>query len=108
MTITMHPSKPFSNGMEYEFFLENFCHRCMKHKEREDGFCAFVEDGGCSIENAMEDARFDPENFPCVDIVMLKDGDEVKYFNICRSFESRDKGLMNSYRKLFNDKQEEE
>ena len=58
MSIVIKPSTPFSNGMSYEFFLENFCHRCKKHKTDENGFCAFIEDGGCPIENAMEDARF--------------------------------------------------
>lgn len=53
------PSKPFSNGTEYEVFKYNFCEDCKKHKIREDGFPALPEDGGCPIEDAMENARFD-------------------------------------------------
>ena len=96
------PSKPFSNGMSYEFFLECFCWRCKKHKEREDGFCAFVEQGGCPIENAMEDARFGSA-FPSEDIVQINRDGKTIYWNVCKSFETDDADIMDAFRALFTD-----
>lgn len=96
------PSMPFSSGTEYEIFLDNFCYRCKKHKIREDGFCAFVEQGGCSIENAMEDARFGSP-FPSDDIVKIVEDGKIVNWHICKSFETDDKGLMKAYKKLFAD-----
>lgn len=101
------PSIPFSNGMSYEFFLENFCYRCKKHKVNDDGFCAFVEQGGCPIENAMEDARFGSP-FPSEDIVRIVEDDKTIYWNICKSFETDDKNLMKAYQKLFSDMRKED
>lgn len=99
--MNIKPSKPFSSGTEFEVFLENFCYRCKKHKVREDGFCAYVDQGGCNIENAMEDARFDISLFPRNDIVMLEENGEVLRWNICTKFESDDFDLMEKYRSLF-------
>ena len=99
--MNIKPSKPFSSGTEFEIFLENFCYRCKKHKVREDGFCAYVDQGGCNIENAMEDARFDISLFPRNDIVMLEENGEVLRWNICTKFESDDFDLMEKYRSLF-------
>ena len=96
------PSSPFSNGTEYEIFLDNFCYRCKKHKTREDGFCAFVEQGGCPIENAMEDARFGSP-FPSEDIVRIIEDGETKYWNVCKAFETDDADLMKSFQALFDD-----
>ena len=96
------PSSPFSSGTEYQIFLDNFCYRCKKHKKREDGFCAFVEQGGCPIENAMEDARFGSP-FPSEDIVKIVENGKIVNWNICKSFETDDKGLMKAYKKLFAD-----
>lgn len=98
----LKPSTPFSNGMEYEFFLENFCYRCKKHKINEDGFCAFVEQGGCPIENAMEDARFDVSRFPSEEIVRIEEDGDVKCWNVCKAFETDDVALMGAYKRLFN------
>ena len=70
------PSKPFSNGTEYEVFKYNFCEDCIKHKLREDGFPAFPEDGGCPIEDAMENARFDISQFPSEYIRELTDAND--------------------------------
>lgn len=96
------PSSPFSNGMSYEFFLEQFCYRCKKHKVDKSGFCAFVADRGCPIENAMEDARFGYD-FPSNDIVKIIEDGEVLYWNVCKAFETDDKDLMESFQKLFTD-----
>ena len=97
----LKPSKPFANGTEYEFFLESFCYRCKKHKVDEDGFCAFIADGGCPIENAMEDARFGYD-FPSKDILQLEENGKVEYWHICKAFDSDDADLMKAYKRLFD------
>lgn len=92
----LRPSKPFSNGTEYEIFLDNFCYRCKKHKENDEGFCAFVSEGGCPIENAMEDARFgDP--FPSEDIVQVETEDTIVAWHACTKFDTDDADLMRRY-----------
>lgn len=97
------PSKPFPNGLSYEFFLESFCYRCKKHKVDKNGFCAFVADGGCHIENAMEDARFGYD-FPSEDIVQIMEDDKTIYWNVCKSFETDDVEVMKLYKDIFADK----
>lgn len=96
------PSSPFSNGTEYEIFFDNFCYRCKKHKVDKNGFCAFIADGGCPIENAMEDARFGYD-FPSEDIVRIIEDGETKYWNVCKAFETDDANLMKSFQALFDD-----
>ena len=100
------PSIPFANGMSYEFFLESFCYRCKKHKVDKNGFCAFIADGGCPIENAMEDARFGYD-FPSEDIVRIIENGETKYWNVCKAFETDDADIMKSFQELFTDHQTE-
>ena len=80
--ITYKIAHIFSSGTEYEIFKDNFCENCIHHKIREDGFCEFVENGGCPIENAMEDARFDSSKFPNV-LLQIWDGDECRCWNYC-------------------------
>lgn len=58
------PSKPFSNGTEYEDFRYQFCERCLHYVMRKDGFPELPENGGCRILDAMENARFDIKQFP--------------------------------------------
>ena len=37
----------FSSGTEYEIFRDNYCDNgCAFHKENEDGFAEFIENGG--------------------------------------------------------------
>ena len=103
MMAELKPSKPFSNGTEYEIFLDNFCYRCKKHKEREDGFCAFIEEGGCPIENAMEDARFDISLFPCNEIVQVYENGEIKHWHVCKKFGTNDVALMSAYKHLIEE-----
>lgn len=43
----------FSNGMEYECFVEHNCERCTRFRK-----------GKCKIFNACEQARFDKSKFP--------------------------------------------
>lgn len=86
------PSKPFSNGTEYEIFKYNYCERCRKHKVREeDGFPEFPENGGCKIEDAMENARFDISLFPNNKIRQIEDeyGRTIKWHD-CIDFERKE------------------
>lgn len=83
-----YPSKPFSNGTEYEIFKYNYCEVCRNHKARKDGFTAFVEDGGCPIENAMEDARFDISKFPNKMIREIRNDSKVLKYHHCLKFEA--------------------
>jgi len=87
------PSTPFSNGTEYEVFLDNFCYRCMNYKEREnDGFPEFPEKGGCPILDAMENARFDESLFPSHWVRYLRDAtdDHVIAWHYCIRFNHKD------------------
>ena len=63
---------------------------------------AFVADGGCPIENAMEDARFG-NPFPSEDIVRIIEDGKTKYWNVCKSFETDDADIMKSFQALFDD-----
>ena len=103
--IDIEPSKPFSNGMSYELFLEIFCYRCKKHKTNKRGFCAFVEEGGCPIENAMEDARFGYD-FPSNEVVQINKDGKPLYWNVCKQFETDDAKIMTKYKALFEDNAE--
>ena len=51
--IKIKPSKPFSNGTSYEFFVENFCYRCKHGKINENGFAEYPEKGGCKVWDSM-------------------------------------------------------
>ena len=85
------PSKPFSSGTEYEFFLETHCYQCKKYKENEHGFPKYPESGGCIILDAMECARFDTDKFPSDKIVRVFDDDEnVIEWHKCLEFESEE------------------
>ncbi|MDO5845100.1 MAG: hypothetical protein Q4Q53_08155 [Methanocorpusculum sp.] len=104
--LTEAPSKAFSNGMEYEFFLENFCERCDKGTTTIEGFAEFPENGGCPIWDALENARVGGE-FPSKDIVhLLKADGKVKYWNVCKQFTSKDESLMEAYHGLFEEEQD--
>ena len=58
------PSKPFSNGSEYEWFCEQYCERCSSLKIWDDGFPALKEEGGCPIRDEIENARYDISRYP--------------------------------------------
>ena len=51
----------FSNGSEYEWFLETKCFKCSRYRQ-----------GYCRIYNACEDARFDESRFPYSDLMDFK------------------------------------
>lgn len=93
------PSKPFSSGTEYEIFKYNFCEICRKHKVRKDGFPAFPEDGGCPVEDAMENARFDISLFPSENIRELRDAKDntVIAWHYCNRFHAFDEKKQFSY-----------
>lgn len=101
--IEVKPSKPFPNGMGYEYFLETFCYRCNKHKTDKDGFCASVEEGGCRIENAMEDAMFELSRFPSNEIVCIIQDGQVDYWNVCKEFVTHEPELMEKFLNLFRE-----
>ena len=67
------PSEPFSSGTEYECFKYSWCEKCRNYKEREDGFPALVENGGCPTLDAMEYARLNIGHFPSDDVRELRD-----------------------------------
>lgn len=70
----------FSSETEYEIFRDNYCDNdCVFHKERQDGFVEFTDDGGCPIEDRCESARFDEKAFPNVLLEIWKDGKPVKF-----------------------------
>ena len=105
MSVVIKPSKPFSNGTEYEVFLSNFCHRCKHGIVSEEGFAEYPENGGCKIWDAMENARFDTSLFPCNDVVQLERNGEVKHWNVCKCFETDNTAVMERYKSLFEDTQ---
>ena len=82
-------SKPFSSGTEYEVFLYNWCENCNHYKVRDDGFPEFPEQGGCPVLDAMENARFNIDEFPKKDVVEEIDDDgNVVRWHYCTRFES--------------------
>lgn len=95
----LKPGEPFPNGTSYEIFLDNFCYRCKKHKEDERGFCAYVEEGGGPIENAIEEARFG-NPFPSDDIVQVENEVAILAWHACSKFETDDTDLMKEYNKM--------
>lgn len=85
------PSKPFSNGTEYENFMYYFCYRCKKGVINNDGFPEYPENGGCAIWDAMENARFDIAQWPANKIVEGEKG-SYRYWHLCTEFdETEDK-----------------
>lgn len=100
MSIEIKPSHIFPNGTSYEIFLDNFCYRC---KHGEIGFAEYPENGGCKIWDAIEDARFEKSLFPCNDIVQIENETCIKYWHVCKSFETDDAELMAKYRELFEE-----
>lgn len=103
MPITTKPSKPFSNGTEYEVFQENFCERCKHGKTNEDGLPLFISEGGCKIWHVLEMARLHVLRFPSEYILEIWDGNEPKYRHVCKSFETDDPEIMEAYRQLFKE-----
>lgn len=79
------PSKPFSNGTEYEVFNELRCCNCKHYVDWEKG-------KPCPIEDAISKAYIDPKFFPKKEIVDEYDDNGKcvdKY--ICLKFE-KEKG----------------
>lgn len=55
----------FSNGTEYQMFIETHCGRCEKYIEIDD-----IGNTSCKIETAMSRACMDEDKFPYSDITM--------------------------------------
>ena len=53
MSDTIPCTRMFSNGMEYEWFIEHNCERCTRFRK-----------GRCKVFTACERARFDDKAFP--------------------------------------------
>ena len=87
------PSKPFPNGMTYDFFLDNFCGLCKKYKADSHGMPL---PGNCSTEEALAQMVFGLGKWPDDDIVQVGD-----MHHICLHFESEDAELMTQYRAIF-------
>lgn len=49
-------SKPFSNGTEYHWFLDNYCYQCYRYHEDEEGF---PTKNSCKVEKAIALYQFD-------------------------------------------------
>ena len=96
-------SRAFSNGTEYEWFCEQYCDRCKHYKERDDGFPAFVEDGGCPIRDKVEYARLG-EPFPsdCFADLFEPNGNAIA-FNVCRHFWANNDEEQFAYFRMFKD-----
>ena len=103
MSVVIKPSKPFSNCTEYEIFLCNFCYRCKHGIIGEEGYAEFPENGGCKIWDALENARFDLDVFPCDDVVQITKDGYFPIWHACKSFESDDETIMREYKKMFED-----
>ena len=99
--IETKPSKPFSNGTEYECFLESFCYRCKKGILSDEGWAELPDKGGCPIWDNMENARLVQGVFPSNDVVSIYENGKIKYFNVCKCFESDNADLMEAYKKIF-------
>lgn len=91
-------SKPFSNGMEYEFFKETWCECCTHCKYRDDVFPEFPEKGGCEVLDAMENARFDESKWPANEVIEERDEEgNIKYWHKCTKFMRRKKAEWNNH-----------
>ncbi len=83
-------SKPFSSGMDYEFFLENWCEKCTHFKLHNGLFPEYPEDGGCPVLDAIEIAKIDLSKFPSKDVIEERDEDgNVLYWHKCTKFKRR-------------------
>ena len=50
MSVKIKPSRPFSNGIEYLIFHEDYCERRTKHKVDSDGM---ARKGNCKVEDII-------------------------------------------------------
>lgn len=72
MPETIPCTRMFSNGTEYEWFIETQCANCKRFRK-----------GRCRVYNACEDARFDSSRFPYDDLLDYAEGYAGK---LCRHF----------------------
>lgn len=86
---------------------------CGKDREEADAKAAEAwnrraepENGGCKIWDALECARFDKSLFPASDLAQIEADGKVKYWHICKGFETDNQDLMNAYRALFGEGEE--
>lgn len=98
MAKTYVRSKPFPNGMTYQWWMEQFCHRCKKYQADAGGQPV---EGACATESAVATSYFDLEKWPGDDVV-----ETPRATWACRHFESDDEELMRAYRELFKEAEE--
>ena len=96
-------SKPFSNGADYEWFCEQYCDRCRRYKEPDDGFPAMVKNESCPIRDKVDKARFG-EPFPsdCFADLFTPEGKAIA-FNVCRHFFTENEDELFQYFQMFAD-----
>lgn len=94
------PGTVFSNGTEYEVFNEAFCCRCNKYKLDADGWPLSPSNGGCAIWDNIESAALGYP-FPSEDVVSIKHDGKIKYWHVCRGFDTDDEEIKRSYLDLF-------
>ncbi len=91
MNELFQPSKPFSNGTEYEVFLDNFCCRCTKYKTDKNNKTEW-----CPTAYALECARWDENKWPSEKLIRF-----AGYYHLCLGFQNGDADLMKRYNNLF-------
>lgn len=84
----------FSNGVEYMSFLISFCERCSKYKRNAES-----KEESCPIEWKISEVSItgNIEDFPYDDLKPINNMSRYA----CKSFQTDDKALMNSYKKMF-------
>lgn len=68
--IKVHDVTTFSNGTEYQLFIEKNCDRCRKFVPWEE---ATAEKPECKIEAGLSEAQWDPDRWPSGKIKMNQD-----------------------------------
>ena len=84
-TVKTHEVKAFSNGAEYELFLEKNCYRC---KHYVDWMKVSEIIPKCETEEMLAEAYWDIERFPKGKIKMIQDLESGNfYIPHCINFE---------------------
>lgn len=58
----------FANGTEYDYFIETFCEQCKKYGD------FFAGEKPCPIEDKMNSAMMDADEFPHEQVFLGDDG----------------------------------
>ena len=82
----------FSNGTEYEIFMERFCYRCSKYKSDKEGI---PYDNSCNIEKKIFESSFDSDKFPKDNVYWLE-----KQGHICNKYKDKIEQKQQKQRKV--------